>query len=571
MSLAASSRSASSGTWITVPVVLVVAFLALYPIGWLLFGSLRTAAPFEAGSFTLSNFVVAYSDPQVLRTIWNTLVFAAGQAVISTVLGTALAWVVTRTNTPGRGAIEFMTLLLFLFPLIMAVFAWTLLLSPSKGLINNLIAQVFGTSNAVFDVYSMGGMIFVQSLYVTPLAFLIVAPALATQDASLEEAARMSGAGTLRTTFTVTLPLAWPAILSALILIFIVGLESFDVPQLLGAPVGIFTYPSLIYHAIATRFPPAYGTASALAVSLLLTTAICVWIYQRATSQSHRFQTVKGKGHRAAVMDLGGWKWLSFALCALFFFIAAVLPAAVLLMGSFLRFFGRLDFRVFERMTTSNYPRVLAHPAIADGFINSLLLGLVGGLVCVLLAALVAIIVQKTKLPGRRTLEGVAMLPISFPATVLGLALLWAWIAVPLPVYGTVLILGIAYVTRFLPIALRTVSGGVIQISDEFDEAARMAGASWSMRLRTIFLPLLRPSLAAAWVLMFMLFFRELGMSVLLVGTGNPVLSVVMFDFYQSGELGLLCALSVLMTGLVIAVVAAARWLLGVRFSQFGV
>ena len=548
----------------------LVAFLALYPIGWLIFGSFRSGPPFEAGFFTIANYIKAYSDPFVFVTAKNTLIFAFGQTVGAVTVGTVLAWIIARTNTPGRTVFEFLTLVLFLFPLLLAVFAWTMLLSPTKGLINNALVGL-GLGSPPFDIYSMGGMIFVQSLYVAPLAFLIIAPVFASLDSSLEESARMSGAGTVKTMLRVTLPLARPAIASAAVFLFIIGLESFEVPILLGAPRGVFTYTSLIYTEIAARYPANYGVGTALAMSLLMTTLIAIYIYRRLVAHSERFETVRGKGHRAQPIDLGRWRWLTAGLCWLFFTFTVFMPAGILVMGSFLEFFGRFNWQVFGRMTLANYPAVLNNSILLDALINSLLLAVIAGAVCVLFSAVVAYIAVKSKVRGRGLLEGIAMLPISFPGTVLGLALLWAWITIPLPIYGTIFILGIAYITRYLPLSLRTVSGGLMQLSNEFEEAARMSGASWLYMFRRVILPLMRPALAAAWLLMFMIFIRELGMSVLLVGTGNRVLSVLMFSYYELGELPTLSTISVLLMTMIILIVYIARRFLGINFTRFEV
>ena len=567
---AARSSFLLSGRPVLIGTGLLVAFLALYPISWLIFGSFRTGTPLEAGVWTLENYIKAYSARDILKTIGNTLIFAGGQTIGAVGLGSILAWIVTRTDTPGRTTFEFLTLVLFLFPLIMAVFAWTMLLSPNRGLINIILVSLLGLESAPFDVNSMGGMIFVQSLYVAPLAFLIIAPAFATMDSSMEEAAKMTGASTLTTLRRVTLPLALPAVASASVLVFIIGLESFDVPQMLGASKGIYTYPSLMYHAIAVRYPPDYGLGTALASSLLATTLVLVLIYRYTVRSTGRFETMKGKGHRAALVHLGPWRWATAIGCWLFFFLTVFLPFGILVLGSLLGFFGRFSWAMFDRLTFENYPRLFAFPHLIEAAVNSLSLAVIGGAVCVLIAAVVGFIAVKSRLRGRSLLEGVAMLPISFPATVLGLALLWAWIVVPLPIYGTILILAIAYITRYLPVALRTVSGGLFQMSNEFEEAAKMSGAPWLTIFWRVILPLMKPALAAAWLLMFMIFIRELGMSILLVGSGNPVLSVVMYDFYTSGERGLLSAASVLLMLLVVGVVVLARQLFGIRFSQFG-
>lgn len=542
-------------------------FLALYPIAWLVYGSVVSAPPFslQEGHLTLQNYVRAYADPLLPRTVANTLLFAMAQTFVSVTIGTALAWLVARTDMPGRRAFEFLALVMFLIPLLLAVVAWTLLLGPERGLIN---AGLVALGLPRFDIYSLGGMIFVQSLYLTPLAFLIVAPAFASIDAGLEESARMAGAGKWTVLWRVTLPLARPAILSATMLLFIIGLESFDVPQMLGASKGIYTFTSLIYFQVLDRYPADYGAGTALATSLLAFSLVCVAVYRRLVRHAERFETVRGKGYRAGVVELGRWRWPASALCWLYFTIAVGLPLFVLFLGSLLRFFGRFDLSIFSRMSLDNYVRVIAHPTLARSTINSLILAVGGGALCVLLAAVVSHIALKSRMRGRGLIEAAAMLPIAFPGTVLGLGLIWAYIGVPLPIYGTIAILLIAYVTRYLPIALRAVSGAVIQIGVELEEAGRMAGAGWWQRMRRIVLPLLKPALLGAWLLLVMILFRELPMSILLVGRDSQVISVVMYDFYQSGELGPLAATSVLMLAGIVVLAAVARRLIGVGIAR---
>lgn len=544
-----------------------VLFLSLYPLGWLLWGSFQTAAPFavEKGAFTLANYARAYADPLLAKTAVNTVVFALGQMAVAIGLGTALGWVVMRTDTPGRRWFEFLILALFLMPLILAVVAWTMLLSPQIGLVNRLAMAAFGLSSPPFDVYSLGGMIFVQGLYLTPLAFLIVGPAFVALDAGLEESARVSGASQWQVFGRVTLPLALPAIYSAAILLFVIGIESFDIPQMLGANKGLYTYTSLIYYEILGRFPANYGGATALALALLIFAFLCVYLYRRLTRHAERFQTIKGKSYRPGVIALGRWRWALSAGCWSFFVLAVFLPLAILFVGSLMPYYGEFSLAMVERMSWVNYERIGRHPTLLAGVRNSFLLAAVAGAACVLIAAVIAYIAGRTQLKGRGLVEGIAMLPISFPGTVLGVALLWAYIGVPLPIYGTVLILAIAYITRYLPIGLRTVSGGMLQIGSELEEASRTAGAPWLATFRRVMLPLLKPSLMAAWVLLFMIFFRELPMSLLLSARGNPVLSVVMFDYYQSGEMGPLAAVAMCVLIGVIAVVVVAHRLIRPR------
>ncbi|MCC7425985.1 MAG: iron ABC transporter permease [Alphaproteobacteria bacterium] len=561
-------RRGEGGTLPFALLLLLVGFLALYPIGWLVAGSFSTGSPLEAGRLTLANYATAYGDPEMVKTLRSTIVFALGQMAVAVALGTALAWVVARTAVPGRRIFEFLITIVFLMPLILGVIAWTMLLSPGKGILNQALMALFGLERPPINIYSMGGMIFVQGLYVTPLAFLVIVPGFRAMNATLEEAARIAGAGAWGTFRRITLPMMAPSILSAALLLTIIGIESFDVPQLLGQPVGIFTYPTLIYGAVASRYPPDYGTGTALAVSLLGVTMIGVLLYRRATRMAERFATLSGKGGSVAPIDLGRWRWVVSGACWAFFALAVFLPLAVLLLGSFLRFFGRFDAETFTRLTFDNYARALSHPRVVEGAINSLLVSSAAALICVALALAVGYFAMRTARRGRGLLETLAMLPISFPATVLGLGLLWGYVVFPLPIYGTVAILLIAFATRYLPIGLRTLAGPLLQLSRELEEAAWISGAGRMRAVVAIVVPLLRPALLSAWVLLFMMFMRELGMSILLAGLNNPVLSVVMYDYYESGELPLLSALCLmLMLGVGLVALAVQAILSRRRFT----
>lgn len=553
---------------VLIGMTLLVAFLAIYPVGWLVYGSFSSAPPLQDGFLTIGNYIKAINNPLIRGTFWNTIIFSFGQMVVAVVIGAGLGWIIARTNTPGRQAFELLSLIVFLIPGLLAVLAWTMLLSPSKGVINQILMWVFDLEKAPFNIYSMGGMIFLHGVYLAPFTYLMITPAFVSIDSGLEESARMSGSGILKTFWRITLPLTRPAILSTSLFMFIIGLESFDIPQMLGAPYGIYVFVTQIYTTCCVQYPPDYGQATALSSVLLAAAAVLIYFYRRSVRQTSRYETIKGKGYRAGAADIGRWKWLTFAICVFYFFMTVFLPFVIVLIGSFLRFFGRFDMEIFQRMTLENYSRVMAHPALVNGFLNSLGLAIVAGAICVLMAAVVGFITIRSKMPGRGLLDAVAMLPVAYPATVLGIGLVWAWVVIPLPVYGTILILAVAYITRYVPIGLRTVSGGIIQISDELESASKMSGASWLYGFRRIILPLMRPTLAAAWLIMFLLFMRELSMSIILAGTGNPVASVVIFDYYSSGELPPMAAASVIMAAAMIAVVWFARTVLKISYTD---
>ena len=560
-----SVRSRWSADGIFFPLVaLFVALLVIYPMVWLVVGSFRSASPLQPGDWTIANYVRGYSDSSIPKAIWNTLVFAFGQTIVGMVIGTLLAWVIARTNVPLRAMLEFLTLVLFLLPSIVMVVAWTLLLSPSRGFINNFAVAGFSLDQAPFNIYGLTGMILVQGLSSVPFAYLIMAPAFAAVDLSLEEAARMSGSGRWQTFSRITLPMARPAIAAATVLLFIGGIEAFDVPQLLGAPKGIYTFTALIFHEIRVRQPSDYGAATALAMGLQFAALLCMVLYRRASRMNARFETVKGKGYRVGTIDLGPARWWVLAGCLAFFLVAIVLPLLATLIVSLVPFFSGFSADLFNTMTLSNYQRLLRHPSLQRGVVNSAILATVAAAVCVALSAAIAFLVARKNSGRAWMLDTLAMLPICVPATVLGIGLVWAYITLPLPVYGTVLLLGIAYVTRYIPLALRTTVAGVSQISRELEEASTISGARALGTFLHIVLPLIRVTLFAAWVILVMIFFREFSMSILLAGPSNPVLSVVLYDYYEAAEIGPLCAASLLLIGLTTLVVSAAQRVLGV-------
>lgn len=544
--------------------LLIVAALVLLPVGALLYGSFRDAHPLApSGAWTLDNYGRALASPVLWATISNSLVYSLGAVALATVAGASLAWVVVRTDTPWRPAFEFLTYVLFLIPNLLYAVAWIMLLAPGRGVLNNIYSDTLAPGGVLLDIYSLQGMVWVQGLCLVPLVFLLVSGPLSAMDQSLEEASRISGSGTLSTLRRVTIPIMRPAVFSAALLAWIVSIETFEVPQLLGSRERLFTFPSLIYHQVRNITPADYGLASAFGSLLLVASLAGVLLYRRATTNASRFVTVRGKGYRPAQrIQLGRWRWATFAACCVFFAVTLLLPIAILVLGSLLRFFGQFDVTIFQRMSLDNYGVVFTHPTLLAGFRNSFLLASISAAFCVALGAGISYMLLRGRMRGKWALEGLSMLPLAYPATVLALGLLWSYITLPVPIYGTLLILGIAYITRYIPMGLRSVSGGLLQVDRELGEASAMSGASELYSVRRVLLPLIRPSLVAGWLLIFMILVRELSMSVLLTSAGNPVLSVVLFDYYQNGQLGEVSAVAVVMLAVIIVIVAVARRLL---------
>jgi iron(III) transport system permease protein len=498
-----------------------------------------------------------YTEPDNYRALVNSLVVGTGSAVFATLLGTLLAWIVARTDTPCRGLLEIAALVPFICPPFIGALAWTLLGSPNTGLVNQWARNLLGVGRLV-NIYSLGGMILVIGLYTAPFVLLIVGGALRSMDASMEEASMLSGAGQAATTVLVTLPMVAPAILSGAFLAFVLALEQFGVPAVLGLPARIPVLTTKIWTTISES-PPQYGQGSALCVFLLLLTVAGV-LLQRRLLRRRRFTTVSGKGARIRLVRLGGLRWLALGLGLLYLMAAMVLPMGVLILASFRSVWTQQ--LAWSQLTLGNYGYILTeYPLSRQALANSLLLGAGGATLAILLAAAVSFLSLRARLPGHRVLEQLAMLPLAFPGTVLAYGMLRAWIQPPLVLYGTMWILLAAYVGRYLPYGVQSTSSTLAQIHPELEESSLMSGASWPATFRWITLPLLRSGIMAGWILLFVSFLRELSASVLLYTPKQVVLSVALFDLWASGDIGYLAALSVLMIAIAVGALGALRWL----------
>lgn len=515
---------------------------------------------------TLANYVTAYSEARTYRLLVNSLLFGAGSALLAFALGTSLAWIVERSNTPFRQWFYALSLVPIIVPGVLGTIAWIFLLSPKIGWINTGLKALLGLQEAPFNVFSLGGMIWVEGLHLSPLVFLVMAAAFKSMDPALEESAMMSGAGTLATLQRITLKLLLPASASALLIMFVRGLESFEVPALLGIPSRVPVFTSEIYLALRT-FPPDFGLAGALAIGLMAISALGVLLYHRVASRGEAYSTVTGKAFRPRVQDLGRWRYLTAAFLVAYFLVAVGLPFFILLWSSLLPFYQTPSLAGLQRLTWENYQFVFGYPRAQLALRNSFVLALGAATGVSLLTAIVAWITIKTRLPGRALLDLLAFLPIGIPGLVLGVSMIWLYLTFPLPIYGTVWILIIAYITKYLPYGMRTNSSAMVQIHRELEEAGQMSGASWWTTFTRVTLPLLRPGLLAGWIYIFVVSIRELSASILLASSQSTVLSILIFDLFESGKQTAVAAIGVMMIAGLIVVVAIVNKLSG----QFGI
>ncbi|HZS67508.1 MAG TPA: iron ABC transporter permease [Burkholderiales bacterium] len=553
--------------WLIIAVcVLLTLYLGVVPLAFLLWQSFftpQTAA--KAAQFTFGNYAEAYGSADTWLLFGNSLRFATGAAALSFFIGTLLAWMNERTNTPFKGLFFAMSVIPLIIPGILFTVAWILLGSPKIGIINLVLQRLFETDAVFINVYSLGGMIWVDGLHYSPVAFLLMTAAFRAMDPSLEESAIMSGAGILQVARRVTLPLAWPAIFATLLILFVRAIESFEVPALLGLPVGLQVFTSAIYQAVH-RYPSQIGLAAAYAVTLLAITSVGVYLQSRFSTGGSRYATMTGKGFRPRTIDLGRWRYLTTAIFLAYFLFIVVLPFLVLLWSSLQKFYSVPSMEALHRLTLDPYRTIIDYPNLLRAVWNSLLLAVASATIIMLVTAVICWIVVKTRMPGRWLLDNFASLPMVFPGIVLGLAIMILYLTIPIGIYGTIWIMLIAYVTRFMPYGLRYNTTSMLQIHKELEESAAMSGASWTTTFWRVIIPLLKPGLVAGWIYIVIVSIRELSSSILLYSPGTEVVSIVIWELWENGQYVELSALGVMLILALFVLVLAAQWV-GRRFG----
>jgi iron(III) transport system permease protein len=542
-------------------VLLVVAFLVLFPLAMLLWGSFWTSRPGFPGELTLSNYIKAYTSLETYQVFLTTVVLIGIKTVVAVVIATALAWIVTRTDTPMRGTLEVLVTLPFFVPGLLEAIAWIMLLSPNTGTINVWLRSLLGLQQSPFNIYSLGGMIWVMSIGSTSFIFLLVVNALRNMDASLEESARASGAGAIRTALTVSLPLVAPIILSAGMLSFIRAMDSFEVPVLLGLPAKVFVFSNRIYAAVQYDYPVNYGLATALGVSFFALMIVLIYVQNRLLT-GRDFSIVTGKGYKPRVVRLGRFRYVTFTFCILFFVLAVALPLSQVLIGSFLKVFSLPRWDLF---TFDNYLAILSDLTLWRGLVNTFIVCGAAAAVTVLLCTMIAYINTRTAYVGRRALDIISWLPWAIPGIVAGLGMLWAYITLPFPLYGTLALLVIVLMTTGLPLGVRLMSGVMVQLGRELEESSRVHGASWQYTFRHIVAPLLKPALAGAFLLLFVGFSRAVSATILFVGPGTELLAVTLFSYSQAGRFQIVSALAIVLMAINVTALVVSR-----KFGAFG-
>lgn len=521
----------------------------------------------RTGEFSLEHYESIL--PNLVRgdLLSNTFLFALSSAGIAFVLGSLLAWFAERTNAPFRKLAFVCAFMSFAFPTVIQTIGWIFLLGRQNGFLNDIFVNRLGILPEPFEIQSMAGMILVEAALWTPVVFLLMAVPFRSMDATLEEAGRAAGASAPQVFLRITLRLATPAGLAVLLISVVRNLEAFEVPAMLGIPGGINVMTTQIFIRLNGSFNPDYGQVSAYSTILILIVIPVLWGYYRATSGQGKYATITGKGMTSKPIDLARYRWLA-GMFMLTLPAIVLGPVLLLLWGSFQSFYTAPSVAGLSTVTLENYTSLVGQNSrVVDSLINTLIVATISATVVVIITALAAWVIVRSGVRGRRTLDVLGILPLAVPGIVLGVGVLRTYVGIALPIYGTLAILVIAYMGRFIPYAMRFNFAGMLGISKDLEDNAYVAGASYPQVMRRILVPLLLPAMFTGWVYAFLLTSRELPVALILQGSDSKLVSVAIWDLWQTGHVTNAAALSV---GVALALTAMG-WLLQNLSDRFGV
>jgi len=521
----------------------IFAILVLPPLVFLVKGALTITQGGET-RIGLDRFITVLSLKGIWTSAFNSFVFALGSALLALVIGGVNAWLVERTDTPFKPLAYLTTIISLGTPYVLYTSAWLLLLSRS-GPINSWYRELTGETGVLINVYGLGGMILIEGLLWSPLVFLLLGSTLRNFNPDLEEAARMSGAGTWETLRRITFRLSLPSVLALAMLVFIRTVEAFEVPALVGLPGRVHVLTTDIYEMMHRTMPPDVGSASTLSTLLLCVVAVLLWYYGRLTRNAERFATITGKNFRPNKIPLGKFRFLGGAVLVLNFLCLLILPMLILVWASLLPFYQTIRASAFKLLSFKHYFRIFESDRYLSLLGNTLLVAVVTATIVMVLTAIAAWLSVR-KLPGARMVDQLGTVPLVFPGIVLGVGVMQFFLSMPIGVYGTIWIIVWAFLINYLPYGIRYSYAGMLQVHRELEEAAAVSGASPFLAFRRIVFPLLAPSLVAGWLFIFLLATRVLTLPVLLSGPSSQTMAVAMFDLWSNGQGPELAALGLL-------------------------
>jgi len=549
---------------------LLIAYLVLVPLAMLLYSSIKSTAnrlPIEPGPLTLENYARVFLSAETYQLLANTLSYAVGALLIALTLASTFAWLFERTNVPFRSVLSTLTLAPMAVPPLLMAMTFILLASPTIGVVNVVLRALGGTKalQGPLSVYSLPGMMLVSGIALVPSMYLMLAGSFRNMDPALEESSAMSGASARRTFLKVTLPLMRPAVLAAAAYFLVVMVESFDIPALLGTTAGINVFSTKIYLAAHPGSGlPDYGLASGYGVLIMSLAGILIFLYQRILKRNERFAVVGNRDYRARILDLGPWRFAGLGLVLMYLLWALVLPLAILLWASLQPFYTPPTVEGLSHLSLDNYNSLLHYANLDTAIKNTLIVGFFGAVLTMLLAAVSSWMAVRGQFQLHSLPDALTFLTLGVPSIVLGLALIFLYLTVPIPIYGTVWILVVAYVTRFLSYGSRIMVASQIQLRHELEEAGKVSGGTWLQVFRRIVLALLLPAFINGLVWVSIHAIRELSIALMLYSQGNEVLSVIIWNAWQErAQIGQAAAF-----GVVMIVVSAALTLFGRGYAS---
>ena len=510
-------------------VLALVAFCVVFPLFLVVLQSFQVAAPGEAARYGLDGWRAALGEPGLRGALWNTFTVTFVRQLLSLPLAVLIAWLLARTDLPGRSWIEFAFWAAFFLPSFTVTLSWILLLDPEYGLVNTALASLPFVGKGPFNIYSFWGIVWVHIVTGSlTVKVILLTPAFANMNASFEEASRVAGASTLRTALRITVPVMAPVILSVLLLGTMVSLQTFEVEQVLGLPFRFFVFSTMIYDLLVTRVP-RYDAATALAVLVLAGMLPLVFMQQWLT-RGRRYTTVTGQFQNQP-HKLGRLRAPALALVLALVLVVLGVPVLLALLGTFMKLFG--FFNIPDPWTIENWKTVLTDDLFLRSLHNTLVLATGTAAVTIVVHSLIAYIAVRTRYAGRRLLDFISWLPFTVPGIILGLALLWLFLGVQVlrPLYGTTALLIICGVISGMPLGVQIIKSGLMQLGSELEEASRIAGASWWSTYRRIVLRLMTPTLLAVGMITFVGAARNIGSFALLTTSANRPLSILQLDY----------------------------------------
>jgi len=548
-------------------VFLLVLGLVLVPLSFLILGSFSTArlpTDFSLETMGWVNYLKVYTDPETYALLGNTVIYVAGSALLGISLAVTLAWLVERTNMPGKVWIYAGVPMTLAVPGMLQAMAWVLLLSPRIGLINKSLQNVLNLDQPPINIYSLGGMVFLEGLRLVPTAFLMLVPLMRSMDPTLEEAAAVTGARPFSATRKITLRLLAPGLVAVMIYQLMTALEVFEIPGILGLPAGIYVFSTKIYAIIrSATFMPVYGQANALAMVYLLIAVVTTYFYARMISRVEKYTIITGKGYRPRQFDLEGWRYLALAFVFLYLFLAILLPFLVFAYASFLSYLQTPSLEAMKSMTLKNYRFLAQYGEAADALKNTILMVLMTATATVLLSFFVSLVVVRSKFWGRKLLDQLAFVPHAIPGIVLGIAFFWVFLKIDfLPIYGTVWAISIGFTVSFLSYGSRAMNASLLQIHKELEEAAYVSGARPWRTLWRVFLPLMLPTFVGVWIWVVLHAVRIAGLPLILYeGPRNQVLSILIWNMWDQGYVPAVAAIGTLLMLTLLLLTLAVRYI----------